>query len=70
MKCYLVERTDLTGYDEVDSFIILANNYEEAFEVASKESWGDWDFISSDINIKEIELTGKPRVIHCSYISG
>ena len=69
MKMYLVERTDRTGYDEYDSFVVIAESEEEAIALVIEEDfnksvpWHEADAI-------EITLDEGPRVILGSFNAG
>lgn len=70
MGFYLVERTDDIGYDEVISSVIVAKNEDDAMDVASKQSWGDWLYNANCLSVKQLHDTGESRVVHKSFNAG
>lgn len=70
MKLYLVERTDIIGYDEYDSHVILAKDVAQAVRIAKKAPWGDWTFDENCIVVERVLLSDKAGVIHSSFRAG
>lgn len=65
MKLWLVRRTDDVKYDEFDSFVIRANDEEEAKKMANTHS--GW---SNEVEVIEISIDGKSEVILGSFNAG
>jgi hypothetical protein len=60
MKIYLVERNDKIDWDEYDSWVIRANNEEEAKEITGYE----------DVTITEVTRKGDKGLILGSFNAG
>lgn len=66
MKVYLVRRTDDIDYDEYDGYVVVAENPKKAKELCK---WGT--FVEpKDIEVKEVKVGLKPRVILGSFNAG
>ena len=65
MKLYEVIRTDPWGWDEYDSFVVRAENKENALKVIDQ-----YDFRVDNTNIIEITLDGEEKIILGSFNAG
>jgi hypothetical protein len=72
LNVYLVERTDNVNHTEPDSFAVVAEDEEEAFELA-KEAGGTYDkfgnraeeymFKRNQVRIEKIDLNKKSIIL-------
>lgn len=81
MKIYLIERTDQAGYDEIESFVCVAESEDDAisaypsgdFSVFHKTKWsGEW-IEKSHLKITDMGIAHddqKRGVILASYNAG
>ena len=70
MKLYLVERTDKIDYDEYDSYVVRANNVEDALKLCQNKEFKDECFRIDNTEITEILLEGKEEIIIGSFNAG
>lgn len=61
MKIYLVSRIDSIDYDQFDSFVIVANNKEEALHLKklNEDNYGTWTDSYDNLEILEIGISTK-----------
>jgi hypothetical protein len=62
MNLWLLSRTDQIGWDEYDSFVVRAENEQEARELASKKACGTGWPIDS-VTCTQVQTDGPPEVI-------
>jgi len=67
MKIYIVERKDEWGYDEYDSWVVIASSPKEAKSLCI---WGDGNPKPSDLTAREVKAIGKPRQVLGSFNAG
>ena len=66
MKIYLIERTDRVGYDEYDSYVVIAKNRKKAESLI--DSWGCGPK-NPTIKVTEIKLD-KEQILLGSFNAG
>jgi hypothetical protein len=64
MKIYKVYRTDRVGYDEYDSWVVVANSPKEAKALCQ------WHSEGAIVKAKEIKLGKRARTILGSFNAG
>lgn len=74
MNIYKVERTDGVGYDEYDSFVVVAETEEEALNTSPSDyvASGSWPVTIRDLNVTLLgRFIGNVRgVILASFNAG
>jgi len=64
MKIFLVKRTDSTGWDEYDSFVIVADSKEEAIKLADGEEKNAKGWIAKEV------IADALRIVLSSFNAG
>lgn len=66
MKIYVVERTDQVGWDEYDSFVVVAKDEEQALDIVLTSNYdgGPPDcWIRDLVKVSEVDLSGAGIVL-------
>lgn len=64
MKIYLIERTDSVGYDEYDSWVVVAHSPKEAKKLCT------WYEDNPKVKVRQIKIGKRARTILGSFNAG
>ena len=67
MKFYLIQRKGNIGYDEYNSWVVIARKPKEAFSLCD---WGDGHPTRKDVTITELKTGKKAKAILGSFNAG